>query len=93
MQGAAPWTNSAAIIAANKVLVFLHFNVFPAHQLGKGYTSIVSSDTADITMIIPGNATEEYPLNSMIELRGAYDTSCEGSAIYWKLAAPAESGS
>lgn len=75
-------------LVADKTGGKVQFDVFPAHQLGKDYTTIVKSGIADLAMIIPSNAADKYPLNSVIELPGIYDTSCEGSAMYWKLAQP-----
>lgn len=62
------------------------FDVFPASQLGKDSNSLLKAGLVDMAMLVPSYESDKLPLSSVVELPNMYQTSCEGTHRYWKLA-------
>lgn len=61
------------------------FDYFPAEQIGDAdeYLNLMESDTIDIGYT--SYATDKLPLTEVSTLPGAYETSEEGTEIFWEL--------
>lgn len=64
------------------------FDVYPSAQLGKDNLGVLTSNLADISIVVPSYAQEKFPLSAVVELPGGYSTSCEGTAKFWDLSKP-----
>jgi len=64
------------------------FDYFPAQQLGKATDMLKLTQTgvADIGYVAPGYASDKMPASEVSMLPGAFDTACQGTLAYWKLA-------
>lgn len=81
-QGAKPFAEAVTERTGGRV----KFQVYPAGQLGKDYTSILSSGIADVVFFVANYAPDKFPLTSVVELPSPYKTSCEATAKFWELA-------
>ncbi|MBI5720827.1 MAG: TRAP transporter substrate-binding protein DctP [Rubrivivax sp.] len=84
--GIKPWME-AVTRATNGEVQFEHY---PAEQLGKAkdLLTVVQNGVADIVLFAPSYASDKMPLTAALELPGLFDTSCKGSQVFAKLAAP-----
>lgn len=66
----------------------VEFEYYGAEQLGKAkdMLTLVQSGVADVAYVAPSYVSEKMPLSSVAELPGGFETSCEGTRAYWKLA-------
>lgn len=83
------WTESGAVFAAKIAELSdgtMNITNFPAGQLGKETTALVSSGLAEMGLIIPSYEVEKLPLGSVGELPGFNEDSCSASARMWHLA-------
>lgn len=66
----------------------IEFQYFPAEQLGKAkdMATLAQSGVADLVDVSPSYISEKFPLSSVAELPGFFQTACEGSNAYAKLA-------
>jgi len=64
------------------------FEHYPAQQLGKAadLLSLTLSGAVDIGYVVPSYVSDKLPLTSAAELPGSFDTSCQGTLAFWKLA-------
>jgi TRAP-type C4-dicarboxylate transport system substrate-binding protein len=66
----------------------VEFQHYPAEQLGraKDLPALTRSGVVDIGSVMPSYAAEKMPLSAVGELPGIFNTSCEGTLAFWKLA-------
>ncbi len=78
------WIDDVAAASGNTV----EFEYYGAEQLGKAkdMLTLVQSGVADIAYVAPSYVSEKMPLSSVAELPAMFDTSCQGTHAYWKLA-------
>ncbi|KZD07965.1 C4-dicarboxylate ABC transporter [Oceanibaculum pacificum] len=64
------------------------FEYYPAQQLGKvkDFLSLTQAGVADIAYIAPAFISDKMPLSGVVELPGAFPTSCAGTKAYWEVA-------
>lgn len=64
------------------------FEYYPAQQLGKAadMLSLTQNGVADVGYVGPSYVSDKMPMSDVIQLPNLFDTSCEGSAVYWKSA-------
>lgn len=64
------------------------FEYFPAQQLGKAADMLTLTQTgvADIGYVGPSYVSEKMPMSDVVQMPHVFDTSCEGTAAYWKSA-------
>ena len=64
------------------------FSYFPNQQLGKATDLLRMTQAAviDIGYIAPSYASDKMPHSEVAQLPGMFDTSCEGTLAYWKVA-------
>lgn len=58
---------------------------YPASQLGKEHTSLISAGLAQAGIIAPSYEPDKLPLTSVAELPGLVSGSCQGSGKLWHL--------
>lgn len=63
----------------------LKFESYPAGQLGKETTMLVTSGLAEIGLLVPSYETDKLPLTSVTELPGFHSNSCEGTRKLWEM--------
>lgn len=80
-EGTAYFMNRVKVLTDGQV----EFEHYPAEQIGKAssYLDLTLSKTVDIGYT--SYSTERLPLTEIATLPGAYNTSQEGSEIFWKL--------
>ncbi|MDR5651035.1 TRAP transporter substrate-binding protein DctP [Ruixingdingia sedimenti] len=66
----------------------IRFEFYPAAQLGKDTTGLITSGIVDMGMVITGLAPEKFPHSSVAELPAVSSSACDGSAKMWALAQP-----
>jgi len=66
----------------------IEFDYFPAQQLGKATDMLTLTQTgvADIGYTAPAYASDKMPVSEAAMLPGSFETSCQGTKAYWKLA-------
>jgi TRAP-type C4-dicarboxylate transport system substrate-binding protein len=71
--------------ATNGLVEFQHY---PAEQLGKAkdLLALTRSGVVDIGSVMPSYAADKMPLSAVGELPGMFNSSCEGTLAFWKLA-------
>ena len=85
--GIKPWMEQVTKATNGEV----QFEYYPAEQLGKAkdLLSLVQTGVADVALFAPSYASDKMPLTAALELPGLFDSSCQGSRAFAKLAAPA----
>lgn len=83
-QGIKPWMASVKRATAGAV----EFEYFPAEQLGKAkdLLSLTLSGVVDVGYIQAAYVSDKLPLSAIVELPGIFQSSCVGTAAYWKIA-------
>lgn len=82
------WTEGGAVFAkAVEELSGGEMTVtnFPAGQLGKETSTLVSSGLAEMGLVIPSYELEKLPLSTVGELPGFNEDACSASARMWHL--------
>jgi len=66
----------------------IEFEYYGAEQLGKAseMLTLVQSGVTDIAYVAPSYVSDKMPLSGVAELPGGFDSSCEGTHAYWKIA-------
>lgn len=79
-----PFMDAVKRLTNNEV----EFEYYPAEQLGKAkdMLSLTQSGVVDIAYIAPSFVSDKMPLAAVAELPGTFNSSCVGTAAYWKLA-------
>jgi TRAP-type C4-dicarboxylate transport system substrate-binding protein len=64
------------------------FNYFPNQQLGKAadLLRMTQAGVIDIGYIAPSYASDKMPVSEVAQLPGTFETACEGTLAYWKVA-------
>jgi Bacterial extracellular solute-binding protein, family 7 len=64
------------------------FNYFPNQQLGKAadLLRMTQAGVIDIGYIAPSCASDKMPVSEVAQLPGMFETACEGTLAYWKVA-------
>ena len=64
------------------------FNYFPNQQLGKAadLLRMTQAGVIDIGYIAPSYASDKMPVSEVAQLPGMFETACEGTLAYWKVA-------
>lgn len=64
------------------------FDYYPAQQLGKAsdLLTLTQSGVVDIGYVGPTYVSDKMPLSEVAQLPGVFQTSCQGSLAYWKIA-------
>lgn len=65
----------------------IKFDYYPAQQLGKAkdFLKLVQDGVADIAFVGPSYLPSNLPLNNVMTLPSAFDSSVEGEWIYWRM--------
>ncbi|MDP1538117.1 MAG: TRAP transporter substrate-binding protein DctP [Burkholderiales bacterium] len=81
-----PWMEQVTKATNGEV----QFEYYPAEQLGKAkdLLSLVQNGVADIALFAPSYASDKMPLTAALEIPGMFDSSCQGSRVFSKLAKP-----
>lgn len=66
----------------------VEWELYPAGQLGNDYLSLLETGVADVAMVVPSYIPEKFPLSSVSELPGYYDTACGGLNLFWNIVKP-----
>src|SRR5687768_16404700 len=70
-----PWMEAVSK-ATNGEVKFEHY---PAEQLGKAKDMLaLVQNVADVGLVVPAFMTDKLPLSSVVDLPGAFTTSCDG---------------
>jgi TRAP-type C4-dicarboxylate transport system substrate-binding protein len=79
-----PWMEDVT----NRTNGAVTFSYFPNQQLGKAADLLRMTQAAvvDIGYIAPSYASDKMPLSEVAQLPGMFDTACEGTLAYWKVA-------
>ena len=66
----------------------LQFEYYPAQQIGKlqDYLSLTQAGAIDIGYIVPSLIPEKMPHGSITEMPGLFDTTCQGTDAFVKVA-------
>jgi TRAP-type C4-dicarboxylate transport system substrate-binding protein len=66
----------------------IKFEYFPGQQLGKAADMLTLTQTgvANIGYVAPAYVSEKMPLSEVAMLPGSFETSCQGTMAYWKVA-------
>lgn len=66
----------------------VEFEYFPSEQLGKAkdILSLTQTGVADVGYVATSYVSEKLPLSSVAELPGSFQSSCQGTMAYLKLA-------
>lgn len=85
--GIKPWMEQVTKATNGEV----QFEYYPAEQLGKAkdLLSLVQTGVADAVLFAPSYASDKMPLTAALELPGMFDSSCQGSRAFSRLATPA----
>lgn len=64
------------------------FEYFPSEQLGKvtDMLSLTQSGVIDVGYVVPSYIPDKMVLSAVAELPGGFQTSCQGTTAYWKVA-------
>lgn len=64
------------------------FEYFPSQQLGKAADMLTLTQTGvtNIGYVAPAYVSEKMPLSEAAMLPGSFQTSCQGTMAYWKVA-------
>ena len=64
------------------------FTYFPNQQLGKAadLLRMTQAGVIDIGYIAPSYASDKMPVSEVAQLPGMFDTACQGTLAYWKVA-------
>jgi TRAP-type C4-dicarboxylate transport system substrate-binding protein len=64
------------------------FEYFPAQQLGKATDMLALTQTGvtNIGYVAPAYASEKMPVSEAAMLPGSFQSSCQGTMAYWKVA-------
>jgi TRAP-type C4-dicarboxylate transport system substrate-binding protein len=64
------------------------FNYFPNQQLSKAadLLRMTQAGVIDIGYIAPSYASDKMPVSEVAQLPGMFETACEGTLAYWKVA-------
>ena len=83
--GIKPWMEAVTQATNGEV----RFEYYPAEQLGKAkdLLTVVQTGVADAVLFAPSYASDKMPLTAAIELPGLFETSCQGSRAFAKVAA------
>lgn len=79
-----PWMTEVTK-RTNGAITFEHF---PAQQLGKATDMLTLTQTgvADIGYVAPSYNSDKMAASEVAQLPGAFETSCQGTLAYWKIA-------
>jgi TRAP-type C4-dicarboxylate transport system substrate-binding protein len=83
-EGTRYWMDLVDKKTANKV----HFEYYPAEQLGKDVMALAQAGAIDIAEEPLAYVGDRMPLTGVVELPGMFDTSCQGTAAYNAVAQP-----
>lgn len=66
----------------------IQFDYFPGQQLGKAadMLTLTQNGVTDIGYVAPGYVSDKMATSEVAMLPGAFNTSCEGTKAYWKVA-------
>lgn len=66
----------------------IQFDYFPGQQLGKAadMLTLTQNGVTDIGYVAPGYVSDKMASSEVAMLPGAFNTSCEGTNAYWKVA-------
>jgi TRAP-type C4-dicarboxylate transport system substrate-binding protein len=86
VDGSRFWMKRVTELTNGKV----QFAYYPAGQLAKPEKtlSLAASGVADVAMVAANLETDKFPLVSLVELPGAYNTACGGTTAYNTLLQP-----
>jgi len=79
-----PWMESVTKRTGGAVT----FEYYPAQQLGKAADMLTLTQTgvADIGYVAPSYVAEKMPVSEVAQLPSMFETTCQGTLAYWRLA-------